>query len=109
MAQGVVRDGQHFFHARQLGGGLRGFVPGAGDENMDRRAESGGGGQSLGGGVVEVAVVDFGEKKSRHQSTPASFLSLPTRSATDPTFTPALRLEGSVVFSTFSRGATSTP
>ena len=47
--------------------------------------------QRLGGDVVEMAVVDFGKEKNRHQSTPASSLSLATSSATEPTFTPALR------------------
>ena len=37
----------HFFHARKLGGGRRGFVLRSRDQNMHRRAE-GSGGQGLG-------------------------------------------------------------
>jgi len=43
------------------------------------------------------------------QSTPASTFSFCTSSATEPTFTPALRPPGSAVFTTFRRGETSTP
>jgi hypothetical protein len=46
---------------------------------------------------------------SKDYSTPASFLSLSTSSATSLTLTPALRPPGSSVFSTFSRGFTSAP
>jgi hypothetical protein len=41
--------------------------------------------------------------------TPASSLSLAISSSTEPTFTPALRPAGSTVFTTLSRGVTSTP
>ena len=109
MRNRIARSGQHLFDARQLRSRLGGVSTGVGHENMHRRAEGGGGGQGLGGGVVQLAAVNFRKKKSRHHSTPASFLSLPTSSATDPTFTPAVRLAGSVVFSTVNRGATSTP
>ena len=54
-------------------------------------------------------VVVLGEDQDGHQSTPASVLSLAISSSTEPTLTPALRVAGSTVFSTFSRGATSTP
>ena len=109
MGKRVARGGQNLFDARKLRGRLSGVSTGVGHEDMHRRAEGDGRGQGLGGGVVQLAAVNFRKEKSRHQSTPASFLSLPTSSATDPTFAPALRLAGSVVFSTVNRGATSTP
>ena len=49
------------------------------------------------------------QDQDRHQITPASVFSFAISSSTEPTFTPALRVAGSTVFSTFSRGATSTP
>ena len=58
---------------------------------------------------AKLAIGDFREKKNSHQSTPASFFSFETSSATSATMTPALRAAGSVVFTTVSRGATSTP
>ena len=81
----------------------------AGDQHMDVAAERLGGGQRLVGGVLERGVVVFGKQQRGHQSTPASFLSLATSSATMPTLMPALRPGGSVVLSTFRRGVISTP
>ena len=63
-------------------------------------------------GVVEEekpGLVILGKQQRRHHSTPASFLSLPTRSATEATLTPSLRPGGSEVFTISSRGFTSTP
>ena len=81
----------------------------AGDQHMHSAAERLGGGQRLVGGVLERLVVVLGDEKRGHQITPASFLSLSTSSATVFTLAPALRPGGSVVLSTSSRGATSTP
>ena len=63
----------------------------------------------LGGGVVQRAVVVLGQDQDRHQITPASDFSLAISSSTEPTLTPAWRVDGSTVFTTFSRGVTSTP
>ena len=68
------------------------------------------GGQRARRHVAQSPARDLGQKKGRHvQITPASSCSLATSSATDLTFTPALRPLGSAVFNTLSRGATSTP
>ena len=66
-------------------------------------------GHRLGGGVVQVRVVVLGEDQDGHQITPASVFSFAISSSTEPTLTPALRVAGSTVFTTFSRGVTSTP
>ena len=109
----LVRRGvgqQHLLHAIELGGGIGGrFAILAGDQNMHVAAERLGGGERLVGGVLERFVVVLGDEKRGHQSTPASSLSLPTSSATEPTLTPDLRPGGSVVFTTSSRGLMSTP
>ena len=81
----------------------------AGDEHVDVAAHRLRGGDGLGGGVVEMRVVVLGENENGHQSTPASVLSLAISSSTEPTFTPALRVAGSAVLTTFRRGVTSTP
>ena len=81
----------------------------AGDEDVDLAAEALRGGHRLGRRVVQRRVVVLGEHQDGHQITPASVLSFSSSSSTEPTFTPALRVAGSTVFSTFSRGATSTP
>src|SRR5690606_22989499 len=80
----------------------------AGDEHMHLAAQRLGRGQRLGGGILQALVVVFGNQQRRHQITPASF-SLPTSSATEPTFAPAWRPGGSTVLATVSRGAVSTP
>ena len=54
-------------------------------------------------------VDNIGKKKNGHQITPASSFSFWISSATEPTFTPALRPAGSTVFTTERRGETSTP
>ncbi|MPM70714.1 hypothetical protein SDC9_117672 [bioreactor metagenome] len=55
-----------------------------------------------------VEAAHFRNQKNRHQITPAS-LSLPISSSTEPTLMPAERPAGSAVFTTVSRGVTSTP
>src|SRR5690606_31063304 len=81
----------------------------AGDENMDIVAQCAGGGQRLRSRAVERFVVVLGDQERGHYSTPASLRSLSTSSSTEATFTPPLRPAGSLVLSTFRRGATSTP
>src|SRR4029077_8284631 len=110
LVTGIVGD-QHFRHALKFGGRLRGsadiFTRNKdidGLPKFDRR------GQRTRGRIVQFAARDFRQKKSRHcQITPASSCSLATSSATDFTLTPDLRPGGSTVFSTLSRGETSTP
>ena len=106
----IVGD-QHFRHTLKFGGRLRGSADiGARDENVDRALELDGRGQRTRGRIVQFAAGDFRQKKSRHcQITPTSSCSLATSSATDFTLTPDLRPGGSTVFSTLSRGETSTP
>ena len=68
------------------------------------------GGDGVGDVGADGLVVVRGDDENGHvQITPASFLSFSTSSATVFTLMPALRLGGSSTFSTFSRGATSTP
>ena len=101
---------EHARDALETGGGLGGGGDVmAGDQNIHGRAERAGGGQRLGDGVAQLALRDIGQKKGLHHSTPASFFSLPTSSATEPTFAPPLRAGGSLVLRTVSRGVTSTP
>src|SRR5581483_2431271 len=78
------------------------------DQHMNIAADLLCGGQRLQRRIKQHLVVVLGKKKCRHQIAPASF-SLPTSSATDATFAPALRPLGSVVVTTSRRGATSTP
>src|SRR6185437_4780547 len=58
---------------------------------------------------LERFAVVFGEDQDRHQITRASFLSLSTSSATEPSFLPAWRFGGSATLSVVSRGLGSTP
>ena len=78
------------------------------DEHVDRASERPSGGQRLRRGVAELAAGDRGQEQDRHASTPASE-SLATSSVTLPSLEPAWRTAGSLVFSTSSRGVTSTP
>ena len=101
---------QNFFHAVELGGGIRHrFAILAGHQHVHVGAERLGCGERLGGRILEHLVVVLGNQKRGHHSTPASSLSLPTNSATEPTLAPDLRPGGSVVLSTCSRGVMSTP
>src|SRR5262249_61604003 len=105
------RFGQkHLGDARELGGRIRDHTAVlAGDQHVDVAAERLGGGERLVGCVLESLVVVLGNQERSHHSTPASFFSLPTSSATELTFTPALRPGGSVVLRTSRRGEGSTP
>src|SRR3954454_10876069 len=101
---------QHLLHTGKLCGRVRrdlGIL--AGHQNFDVRAERGRRGQGLVGRILERRIVVFGNQKRRHQSTPASFLSFDTSSATSLTLTPALRPAGSVVLRTSRRAVRSTP
>ena len=102
---------QHLGDARQLrrSGGGGGVQVGAGHQHVhlaqllrrgDRAARR----------LLHAGIVEFEQNKRRHrQITFASVLSFCTSSATEPTFTPALRFGGSLTFSVVSRGAGSTP
>src|SRR5262249_57382150 len=96
--------------AVELGGSLRHRATTApGNQHMHVGAERFRGGQRLVGRILERLVVVFGGQEDCPHSTPASFLSLATSSATDPTLTPDLRVGGSLVLTISSRGFTSTP
>ena len=104
-----VRD-QHLADPVKLcGRGRRACAIAAGDQHVNLGTERQGGRQRLGGRVFQAGIVMLGDQKGRHHSIPASFFSLPTSSATEPTLPPALRAGGSAVLSTSSRGAVSTP
>src|SRR5258708_6096045 len=60
------------------------------------------------GGILQGAIVMFGDDQAGHDSTPSA-LSLSSSSDTLATFTPPPRLGGSDTFSTLKRGVTSTP
>src|SRR5690606_33422265 len=79
------------------------------NEDMDIAAQRRGGRDSLRRYRIEGVVGMLCQDQGRHQITPASVFSFSTSSATLETLTPALRPGGSVVSSTFRRGATSTP
>ena len=82
---------------------------GASNQHLHVAAHLPGSRERLVGRVFQGLVVVLGEQQGCHYRTPASFLSFSTSSATLLTFAPALRPDGSVVFKTSSRGATSTP
>src|ERR1700679_1293804 len=109
LVTGIVGD-QHFRHASKFGGRLRGSADiFARNEDIDGLPKFDRCGQRARGRIVQFAARNFRQKKSRHcQITPAS-RRLATSSATDLTLTPDLRPGGSTVFSTLSRGETSTP
>ena len=96
-----ARDCSHF-----VGSSAHAF---ASDQHMHRTADLRRCGDHLGDGIAQLALDDIGENKSRHQITPASFLSFDTSSSTEATLVPPLRPGGSLVFRTFSRGEGSTP
>src|SRR5215212_981115 len=81
----VVRN-KHFLHAVELCCSL-GYAaaPCAGDQDMHRCAQRLCGGQRLAGCIVQGMIVMLGQQQRCHDSTPASFLSLPTRSSTEVT------------------------
>src|SRR6516164_7958061 len=110
MLQDWSLGNEHFFDAGEFRGGLRSWpdiLPR--DEHVNRLAQRFCGTQSLGGDVIEVTAFNISQNKRRHAITPASFLSFARSSATEPTLTPALRVEGSLVFKIFRRGEASTP
>ena len=111
MGVGRAVGDPHLGDAGKLRRGFRGRADALpGHEHVDRLPDLERGGQRPRGHVAQAPARDFSQKKSRHgQITPASSRSFDTSSATDFTFTPALRPPGSAVLMTFSRGATSTP
>ena len=70
MGKRVIGGRQHLFDAGEFRCGLRGFIASARDQDMHRERRARRRRQRLGGGIVELAVVDFGEEKSRHQRPP---------------------------------------
>ena len=108
-----IRD-QHLGDAVDGGGGLadRGAAR-PGDQDGDipgaRIRQMACGHDRVQGRGLEGCVVMFGNDENGHQITLASFFSLSTSSATDPTMTPAWRLAGSSTLSVVRRGVTSTP
>ena len=82
----------------------------AGNQHMHIAAASQRRGHRVAGCALEAAMFVFGNDERRHgQITFASFLSFATSVATSGTFTPALRLGGSLTLRVFRRGVTSTP
>ena len=81
----------------------------SGDQDMDVTADLVCGADRIEDRRPDRAVVVFGDDQDGHQMTFASFLSLSTSSATVLTCLPAPRFGGSMTFSNFSRGETSTP
>src|SRR6516165_135180 len=79
------------------------------DEDVDVARQRLRRGDGLVRAVLQRRVVVIGDDENGHQRTPASFLSLETRSAALSTLTPPARFGGSVTLSTFSRAATSRP
>src|SRR5260370_6107639 len=67
------------------------------------------GGDGVQHGGLDRMVVVVGDDEYGHQITRASFFSLSTSSATEPTLTPPWRLAGSSTLSVIRRGVTSTP
>ena len=110
VAVGLALDVDHASNAVELRGSLgdAGAVLSR-HEDVDVAAHRPGGGDRLRGGLVQARIVVLGQDQDGHQITPASVFSFAISSSTEPTFTPALRVAGSVVFSTLSRGVTSTP
>jgi hypothetical protein len=109
VAEAGIFGDQHARHAVDPGRRLAcGCGRGTGGQNGDVTQRPGGG-DGLGGGVQrQLAIVHFGKEKNSHYTAPAC-LSFATSSSTEPTISPALRVGGSSVRSTSSRGATSTP
>src|SRR5581483_9221764 len=101
---------QDLAHAFEPACSLRdGTAPLARDEDIDVAADGARRGQRLGRRRRQRLVVVLRQQQHRHQSTPASFLSLSTSMATLSTLMPASRAFGSATAMSFSRGAMSTP
>jgi hypothetical protein len=113
VGQARAVGGDHLGHAHDLRGRLGGFGgvvrrP----RGRGRRHRRPGRGDGVEGRRLDAGVVVFGNDEGQcgHvQITFASFFSLSTSVATSGTFTPALRLGGSLTLSVFRRGLTSTP
>src|SRR3546814_5393536 len=81
----------------------------SGDQDVSLARQLPGGGHGVQRGRLQGRVVVLGDDQRRHQITLASLRSLSTSSATEATFTPALRAGGSFTATMVSRGLTSTP
>src|SRR5690348_7275277 len=101
---------QHLGHAADLGGGVgSGLAALARDQQLDRAADLGRGGERVQRRRLECRVVVLGKDQDAHGITLASLRSFSTSSCTEATLTPDLRLDGSSTLSVTRRGATSTP
>ncbi len=101
---------QHLAHPGDLGrGGGHRATALAGDQQVDVAADLAGGREGVEGGRGQRGIVVLGEYQDSHQITFASFFSLSTSSATDPTLMPALRAAGASTLSTFTVEAVDTP
>src|SRR5215204_6081576 len=69
----------------------------AGYKHMNRRPDGQSRHEAFAGCIIQNMVVVLGEQQRRHDSTPASFFSFPTRSSTEVTLMPACLLAGSTV------------
>ena len=81
----------------------------SGDKCVNIAANSLGCGDSVQRRCIYRTIIMFDNNKNAHHITFASFFSLSTSSATDPTLMPADRAAGSSTFTTFSRGVVSMP
>src|SRR5690348_2629348 len=85
----------------------------AGDQDVEiapgRGGNLGGGGHRRERRRLQRRAIVFGNNKNRHQITRASFFSLSTSSATEPTLIPPWRFAGSSTLRVTRRGVTSTP
>ena len=110
MIESFAFDMDDLADAREPGGGLgccAGIV--ACDQHVDIAAESLGGGDGLGGDVVEGGVAVFSEDENGHDQMAPTDLSFAIRASTSATFSPASRFFGSATFTIDRRGAMSTP
>src|SRR3546814_18239067 len=76
------------------------------DEEVSRARQLRGSGHGVQSGRLQGRGVVLGDDQRRHQITLASLRSLSTSSATEATFTPALRAGGSFTATMVSRGLT---
>ena len=104
---GIIGD-QNFGHTRDFGGGLCCCIAAiARDENMHiaQLPPSCHDSQTR---ILQRRIIMFGIDENAHAATPIS-LSLATSASVSATLIPAERTGGSVTFSVFRRGLTSTP
>src|SRR5690606_13993925 len=96
---------QYLRHTGYLRGCLsNGLAAEAGDQDMNITRQLAGSGDGVQRGWLQRRVVVLGDDQRRHQITFASLRSLSTSSATEATFTPALRAGGSFTWTMVRRG-----